>query len=70
VISPWPIHTAGNAATLGADKDVRQYVTNMAPLGRIGEGSEIARVAVFLASDASSFVAGVELFVDGGINAV
>lgn len=70
VISPGPIDTAGNASTLGGIKEVRDYVTNMVPLGRIGTGSDIGKVAVFLASDDSSFVAGTELFVDGGINAV
>ena len=70
VISPGPIDTAGNASTLGNNKDIREYVTNMVPLTRIGKGSDIAKAAVFLASDDSNFVAGVELFVDGGINAV
>jgi len=70
VISPGPIDTAGNAATLGAIKEIRDYVSNMVPLGRIGQGSDIARAAVFLASEDSSFVAGVELFVDGGINSL
>ncbi len=42
----------------------------MVPLGRIGEGSDIGKVAVILASNDSSFVAGVELFVDCGIDAV
>ena len=42
----------------------------MVPRGRIGEGKDIGKAAVFLASDASSFIAGVELFVDGGIEAV
>ena len=70
LISPGPIDTAGNASTLGSVKEVREYVTNMVPRGRIGKGSDIGRTAVFLASDDSSFVAGVELFVDGGVNAV
>jgi NAD(P)-dependent dehydrogenase (short-subunit alcohol dehydrogenase family) len=70
VLSPGPIDTAGNASTLGNVKEVRDYVTNMVPLSRIGKGSDIGKVAVFLASGDSSFVAGVELFVDGGINAI
>ncbi len=70
VISPGPIDTSGNASTLGSVKEIREYVTNMVPLGRIGQGSDIAKAAVFLASEDSSFVAGVELFVDGGIEAV
>ena len=70
VISPGPIDTAGNASTLGSIKEIRDHVTNMVPRGRIGRGSDIAKAAVFLASDDSSFVAGVELFVDGGVEAV
>ena len=40
------------------------------PLGRVGTTDEIAKAAVFLASDDSSFVNGVELFVDGGMTQV
>jgi len=36
------------------------------PLGRVADPGEIAKAVVFLASDDSSFVAGTELFVDGG----
>jgi NAD(P)-dependent dehydrogenase (short-subunit alcohol dehydrogenase family) len=36
------------------------------PMGWMGEPDEVAEAAVFLASDDSSFVTGIELFVDGG----
>jgi NAD(P)-dependent dehydrogenase (short-subunit alcohol dehydrogenase family) len=68
VLSPGPVQTPG--FDVFANNDVRNYLTSLVPLGRIGEADEIAKAALFLASDDSSFVAGVELFVDGGAAAI
>ena len=53
-----------------ANDEVKAYMKSLVPLGRIGTADEIAKAALFLASDDSSFVAGVELFVDGGSAAI
>jgi NAD(P)-dependent dehydrogenase (short-subunit alcohol dehydrogenase family) len=68
VISPGPIETPGFDVLV--DDAGRQFWKSVVPLGRIGAAEEIAKAAVFLASEDSSFVAGVELFVDGGAAAV
>ena len=63
VISPGPINTP-LVSRLPADDIAR--LTSTIPLGRVGEPHEVAKAALFLASDDSSFVTGIELFVDGG----
>jgi NAD(P)-dependent dehydrogenase (short-subunit alcohol dehydrogenase family) len=45
---------------------VRRRITDTTPLGRFGEVRELIGPAVFLASDASSFITGTSLIVDGG----
>jgi NAD(P)-dependent dehydrogenase (short-subunit alcohol dehydrogenase family) len=47
-------------------KEVKDQFVAVIPMGRIGQPREIAAAALFLASDDSSFVTGIELFVDGG----
>jgi NAD(P)-dependent dehydrogenase (short-subunit alcohol dehydrogenase family) len=54
------------AQQLGAKEDVFLAESARRPLGRIGKPEEIARAALYLASDASSFVTGTALVVDGG----
>ena len=69
VISPGPIATPGVdglAKTEEERKGLYAQLSSMVPLGRVGQPEEIAKAAVFLASDDSSYVAGIELFVDGG----
>ncbi len=47
-------------------KDAKDYFVSLIPRGTIGQPEEAAKVALFLASADSSFVNGIELFVDGG----
>jgi NAD(P)-dependent dehydrogenase (short-subunit alcohol dehydrogenase family) len=51
----------------GQQQGFLDYLATLVPMGRVGEADEIAKVALFLATDESSFVNGVELFADGGI---
>ncbi|HJZ14045.1 MAG TPA: SDR family oxidoreductase [Stellaceae bacterium] len=39
----------------------------LVPLGRIGTPNDVSKAAVFLASDDSAYITGIELFVDGGV---
>jgi NAD(P)-dependent dehydrogenase (short-subunit alcohol dehydrogenase family) len=69
-LSPGPTKTPGFHGLAADEGQARQFAEHMAgqvPLGRMAEPSEIASVAVFIASDESSFVNGIELFADGGI---
>jgi NAD(P)-dependent dehydrogenase (short-subunit alcohol dehydrogenase family) len=64
VISPGPIDTP----LLGeVPQETKTQFASLVPLGRIGESDEIAKAALFLASDDARYVTGVELFVDGGM---
>ena len=65
VVSPGPIHTPGMDNLVSAE--MKTQMAAGVPLGRLGEADEIAKAVVFLASDDSSYVNGIELFVDGGI---
>jgi NAD(P)-dependent dehydrogenase (short-subunit alcohol dehydrogenase family) len=68
VVSPGAIDTPGLQGLNRADSDAldRQF-RDRVPLGRVGRPDEIARVVAFLASDDASYIAGSELFADGGI---
>ena len=63
ILSPGTIDTPG-LDPLGAD--AKNSFKALIPRGEMGRPDEIASVALFLASNDSSFVNGVELFVDGG----
>ena len=68
-VSPGPIDTPGLSELLASSQvgeQRRKMISTSIPLGRLGTPDEIAKAVVFLASDDSSYVSGVELFVDGG----
>ncbi|HTD06956.1 glucose 1-dehydrogenase [Undibacterium sp.] len=67
-ISPGPIHTPGLAGLVPVEhqEGLLAHLATLVPIGRLGQPSEIAKAATFLASDDSSFINGIELFVDGG----
>jgi NAD(P)-dependent dehydrogenase (short-subunit alcohol dehydrogenase family) len=69
-ISPGQIDTPGiRAGLMQNEEQIKQFMASQVapiPLGRMGNPDEVAKVVSFLASDDSSFITGIELFVDGG----
>jgi len=72
-ISPGPIDTEGfNRLPVPAEvlKNIKDDIANRSPSRRFGTSDEVAKVALFLASDDSSYIVGEEIVVDGGITHV
>ena len=67
VLSPGQVDTPDSKRL---DKETREMFESLIPRGKMGRPEEIAAVALFLASDESSYVNGVELAVDGGFSAI
>ena len=73
VLSPGAVDTPmfdGQFPSTEGAAEARRHITAMTPLARLARPEEIAAAALFLASDQSSYVAGIDLPVDGGLTAV
>ncbi len=71
-ISPGPIDTPFVNRVLN-DQQTQQFIQNAVkstPMGRMGSPDEVAKAVSFLASDDSSYITGIELFVDGGMGQI
>ena len=73
-LSPGPIMTPGLVGLVGSAPEQQQRLLDRLaaknPMGRVGDPDEVAKTAVFLASEDSSFVNGIEMFVDGGVGQI
>ena len=65
---PGPIYTAILKAHVDEDPALYDVFSNMAPMGRMGTLEEVANLALFLASDDSSYSTGAQFVADGGIS--
>ena len=65
-LAPGFIYSAMTDKALNSDPERKKRVMDRTPMGRMGQADEVAAAAVFLCSDAASFITGVNLPVDGG----
>ena len=68
-ISPGPIDTPILNSAVQTEEEIEQIKASLVasvPMGRMGSPDEVAKAALFLASDDSGFITGIELSVDGG----
>jgi len=72
-LSPGPVETPA-LGKLGLDAEalraMQEEIINLVPLGRMGTVRELAKAALYLASDDSSYTVGTDLLVDGGVGSL
>lgn len=71
-LSPGPTETPalGKLGNGVEDDKLREEIRALVPIGRLGTVTELAKAAVFLASDESAYVVGTDLLVDGGVGSL
>jgi NAD(P)-dependent dehydrogenase (short-subunit alcohol dehydrogenase family) len=73
VVSPGPIDTNALKTAANSSPNFKAMIDGVIatlPLNRIGTPDEVAKAVLFLASDDSSYITGIELFVDGGLKQI
>jgi glucose 1-dehydrogenase len=66
LVSPGVIAVGGNLAQI-SNAEFMERVRREIPLGRMGEGGQVASLVLFLASDESDYITGTEIVIDGGL---
>jgi NAD(P)-dependent dehydrogenase (short-subunit alcohol dehydrogenase family) len=69
-VCPGIIRTEMLVRALEREPRREKHIVKVHPIGRLGEAQEIANAAVWLCSDAASFVTGHQMAVDGGLTAI
>jgi meso-butanediol dehydrogenase/(S,S)-butanediol dehydrogenase/diacetyl reductase len=68
-ISPGPIATPATQVALDSDPTFKRHFSGWPLLGRGGQAEDVAYAALFLASDESAWITGINLAIDGGMSA-
>ena len=66
-VCPAAVYTPMVENLMDSDEDIKAYIENMQPMGRVGQPEEISQAVVWLCSDAASFITGHALPIDGGL---
>jgi NAD(P)-dependent dehydrogenase (short-subunit alcohol dehydrogenase family) len=68
VVAPGPIETDFNSAAIRNNPQMKERLSSLSPLGRVGEASDVGGVVAFLCTDEAAWINGQRIEVSGGIN--